>query len=38
MSSAEARKRFAAAVAARIFSDGQLRLVRNARVVDEEWA
>ncbi|WP_028804787.1 hypothetical protein [Streptomyces sp. 142MFCol3.1] len=35
MSGAEARKRFAAAVVARIYSDGQLRLVRNARVVDE---
>lgn len=35
MSGAEARKRLAAAVMARIFSDGQLRLVRNARVVDE---
>lgn len=35
MSGAEARKRFAAAVMARIYSDGQLRLVRNARVVDE---
>ncbi|MET9819740.1 hypothetical protein [Streptomyces sp. NPDC006355] len=36
MSGAEARKRFAAAVVTRIYSDGQLRLVRNARVVDEE--
>jgi hypothetical protein len=35
MSGAEARKRFAAAVMTRIYSDGQLRLVRNARVVDE---
>ncbi|MFJ1975344.1 hypothetical protein ACIO93_42770 [Streptomyces sp. NPDC087903] len=35
MSGAEARKRLAAAVLARIYSDGQLRLVRNARVVDE---
>lgn len=35
MSGAEARKRFAAAVMARIYSDGQLRLVRNARIVDE---
>ncbi len=35
MSGAEARKRLAAAVMARIFSDGQLRLVRNARVVNE---
>ncbi|MEV0578084.1 hypothetical protein [Streptomyces sp. NPDC050392] len=35
MSGAEARQRFAAAVAARIYSDGQLRLLRNARVVDE---
>ncbi|MGW3255199.1 hypothetical protein ACWDCX_32180 [Streptomyces fungicidicus] len=35
MSGAEARKRVAAAVRARIYSDGQLRLVRNARVVDE---
>ena len=35
MSGAEARKRFAAAVMARVYSDGQLRLVRNARVVDE---
>jgi hypothetical protein len=35
MSGAEARKRFAAAVIARIYSDGQLRLVRNARVVEE---
>ncbi|MEU6527297.1 hypothetical protein ABZ892_31825 [Streptomyces sp. NPDC046924] len=35
MSGAEARQRFAAAVAARIYSDGQLRLLRNARIVDE---
>ena len=35
MSGAEARKRFNAAVMARIYSDGQLRLVRNARIVDE---
>ncbi|MER5353637.1 hypothetical protein ABT093_25275 [Kitasatospora sp. NPDC002551] len=35
MSGAEARKRFAAAVMARIYSDGQLRLLRNARIVDE---
>ncbi|MGW1761948.1 hypothetical protein [Streptomyces mirabilis] len=35
MSGAEAQKRFAAAVLARIYSDGQLRLLRNARVVDE---
>ncbi|WLQ46090.1 hypothetical protein P8A21_00610 [Streptomyces poriferorum] len=35
MSGAEARQRFAAAVAARIYSDGQLRLLRTARVVDE---
>ncbi|WP_055600601.1 hypothetical protein [Streptomyces aureus] len=35
MSGAEARKRFAAAVVARVYSDGQLRLLRNARVVDE---
>lgn len=35
MSSAEARKRIAAAVVARTYSDGQLWLVRNARVVDE---
>lgn len=35
MSGAEAQKRFAAAVIARIYSDGQLRLVRNARVVEE---
>ncbi|MFD6530854.1 hypothetical protein [Streptomyces sp. NPDC060184] len=35
MTGAEARKRFAAAVTARIYSDGQLRLLRNARVVDE---
>ncbi|WP_046508956.1 hypothetical protein [Streptomyces odonnellii] len=35
MSGAEARKRFTAAVMARIYSDGQLRLLRNARVVDE---
>lgn len=35
MSGAEARKRFAAALMARMYSDGQLRLVRNARVVDE---
>ncbi|MFD6432093.1 hypothetical protein [Streptomyces venezuelae] len=34
MSSAEARKRFSAAVTARFFSDGQLRLLRGARVVD----
>ncbi|MFE9802894.1 hypothetical protein ACFYP6_29170 [Streptomyces goshikiensis] len=34
MSGAEARKRIAAAVLARIYSDGQLRLVRSARVVD----
>ncbi|GGV19313.1 hypothetical protein GCM10010182_46320 [Actinomadura cremea] len=35
MSDAEARKRVAAAVMARMYSDGQLRLVRNARIVDE---
>ncbi|MEV8397213.1 hypothetical protein [Streptomyces niveus] len=35
MSSAEAHKRFMAALVTRLFSDGQLRLVRNARVVDE---
>lgn len=35
MSGAEARKRIAAAVMTRIYSDEQLRLVRNARVVDE---
>ena len=35
MSGAEARERIAAAVLARTYSDGQLRLVRNARVVDE---
>lgn len=35
MSGAEARKRLAEAVLSRIYSDGQLRLVRNARVVDE---
>ncbi|MCX5316061.1 hypothetical protein [Streptomyces sp. NBC_00154] len=35
MSGAEARERLSAAVMARIYSDGQLRLVRNARVVDE---
>ncbi|MET9888427.1 hypothetical protein ABZZ20_35995 [Streptomyces sp. NPDC006430] len=35
MSGVEAQKRFAAAVLARIYSDGQLRLVRNARVVDK---
>ncbi|MFE9332991.1 hypothetical protein [Streptomyces sp. NPDC006925] len=35
MSGAEARKRFTAALMARIYSDEQLRLVRNARVVDE---
>lgn len=36
MSGAEAWKRLAEAVMARIYSDEQLRLVRNARVVDEE--
>ncbi len=35
MSSAEARKRIEAAVVARLYSDGQLRLVRDARVVEE---
>ncbi|MET9830554.1 hypothetical protein ABZ078_14830 [Streptomyces sp. NPDC006385] len=35
MSGAEVRKRFTAALMARIYSDGQLRLLRNARVVDE---
>jgi hypothetical protein len=35
MSGAEARKRFTAALMARIYSDEQLRLVRNARVVEE---
>ncbi|MEU8509886.1 hypothetical protein AB0C40_35480 [Streptomyces brevispora] len=35
MSGAEAQKRFVAAVMASIYSDGQLRLVRNARVADE---
>ncbi|MFI6582197.1 hypothetical protein [Embleya sp. NPDC050493] len=35
MSGAEARKRLAAAVMARTYSDEQLRLVRNARIVDE---
>lgn len=35
MSGAEARKRFTAALMARIYSDGQLRLLRNARIVDE---
>lgn len=35
MGGAEARQRLAAAVAARIYSDGQLRLLRGARVVDE---
>ncbi|MFJ5608200.1 hypothetical protein ACIQCJ_02220 [Streptomyces sp. NPDC093221] len=36
MSSAEAQKRFKAAVVTRLLSDGQLRLVCDARVVDEE--
>jgi hypothetical protein len=35
LSGAAAREWFAAAALARICSDGQLRLVRNARVVDE---
>lgn len=35
MSGAEARKRFAAAALARIYSDGQLRLLRSARIVDK---
>ncbi|MFJ7270346.1 hypothetical protein ACIQV3_27555 [Streptomyces sp. NPDC099050] len=35
MSGADARKRIAAAVTARLFSDGQLRLVRKARIVEE---
>jgi hypothetical protein len=35
MTSAEVQKRVKAAVLARLFSDGQLRLVRDARVVDE---
>ncbi|MFD0229671.1 hypothetical protein ACWGPD_34095 [Streptomyces hirsutus] len=35
MSGAEARKRLDAAVMTRMYSDEQLRLVRNARVVDE---
>lgn len=35
MTGAEARKRFAAAVMARVYGEGQLRLLRNARVVDE---
>ncbi|MGW4890998.1 hypothetical protein ACWEQL_01840 [Kitasatospora sp. NPDC004240] len=35
MSGAEARKRFASALMARIYSDGQLRLLRNARIVDD---
>jgi len=35
MSSEEARERFAAAVAARLFSDEQLRLLLDARIEDE---
>jgi hypothetical protein len=35
MSSEEARERFAAAVAARLFSDEQLRVLLDARIVDE---
>ncbi|GAA2999269.1 hypothetical protein GCM10020229_09510 [Kitasatospora albolonga] len=35
MSGTEARRRFASALTARIYSDGQLRLLRNARIVDE---
>ncbi|MFJ6141774.1 hypothetical protein [Kitasatospora sp. NPDC092286] len=35
MSGLEARKRLASALMARIYSDGQLRLLRNARIVDE---
>jgi hypothetical protein len=35
MSSAEARDRFVAALVARLFSERQLRLLRNARIEDE---
>ncbi|MER6345742.1 hypothetical protein ACWC10_14765 [Streptomyces sp. NPDC001595] len=35
LSASDARKRLAEAVMARLYSDEQLRLVRNARVVDE---
>ena len=35
MSSAEARERLAAALMARIFSDEQLRMLRNARIEDD---
>lgn len=35
MSSAEARERFVAALVARLFSEEQLRMLRNARIEDE---
>ncbi|MFC9162802.1 hypothetical protein ACFTZ8_18460 [Streptomyces fungicidicus] len=35
MSSTEARERFVAALAARLFSDEQLRVLRNARIKDD---
>lgn len=38
MSSAEARDRFVAALVARLFSERQLRLLRNARIEDEGGA
>lgn len=38
MSSAEARERFAAALMARAFSDDQLRVLRDVRIVDGEDA
>jgi hypothetical protein len=38
MSSAEAQERFVAAVAARLFSDEQLRMLRSARIDDAEPA
>jgi hypothetical protein len=36
MSSAEARERFVAALAARLFSEEQLRMLRNSRIEDED--
>ncbi|GAA2093118.1 hypothetical protein GCM10009759_19330 [Kitasatospora saccharophila] len=36
MSGTEARERFVAALRARLYSDGQLRLLRNARIVGED--
>lgn len=35
MSSAEARERFVAALVARLFSEGQLQVLRNSRIEDE---